>query len=110
MATVEATFDRWRDRLRAYQQVAGQLLTGLGLWLLFLAFGLWSVLAERDAFAVGVVTGSVLALGAIGLTLIYGVLKFAHFAPGGSMMLAAYFAFFFLTGKVVGGRMDNAPL
>jgi branched-chain amino acid transport system permease protein/neutral amino acid transport system permease protein len=59
---------------------------------------------------IGIVTGSVLALGAIGLTLIFGVLKFAHFAHGDSMMLAAYLAYFALTGIMVGERTDTEVL
>ncbi len=106
MATIGAAYDRLRDRLRDYQQPAAQLLTGPGLVLLFLGLGIWALRYETDAFAVGMVTGSILALGAIGLTLIFGILKFAHFAHGDSMMLAGYFAFFALTGKVVGERTD----
>lgn len=97
---------RARDQLRPL----GDMLTLVGLWLIFLLFGTWAILTRTDAFAVGVVTGSVLALGAIGLTLIYGILKFAHFAHGDSMMLAAYLAFFALTGTVVGERTDTRPL
>lgn len=41
----------------------------------------------------GLVLGSVLALGAIGLTMIFGVLRFAHFAHGDMMTVGAYFAF-----------------
>lgn len=88
----------------------GDVLVIVGLWVNLIIFGGWASFAETDAFVVGVVTGSVLALGAIGLTLIYGVLKFAHFAHGDSMMLAAYVAFFLLSGKVVGERMDTEPL
>src|SRR3990170_445001 len=110
MATIQAAYGRLRDRLRDYEQVAGQLLTGPGLLLLFFGLGAWALIAKTDAFAIGVVTGSVLALGAIGLTLIYGVLKFAHFAHGDSMMLAAYLAFFLLTGTIVGERTDTEAL
>lgn len=46
----------------------------------------------------GAIVGSVIALGAIGLTLIYGVLKFAHFAHGDMMTLGAYIAFLALFG------------
>ena len=106
MATIELTYDRLLDRFRGL----GDSLVLVGLWLLFLVFGAWAILTRTDAFAVGVVTGSVLALGAIGLTLIYGILKFAHFAHGDSMMLAAYIAFFALTGTVVGERTDTQPL
>ncbi|KKK50286.1 hypothetical protein LCGC14_3126550, partial [marine sediment metagenome] len=91
--------------LERFRAVGDQLILA-ALWLFILVFGTWAILTETDAFAVGVVTGSVLALGAIGLTLIYGILKFAHFAHGDSMMLAAYVAFFALTGTVVGERTD----
>ncbi|MEX0921146.1 MAG: branched-chain amino acid ABC transporter permease [Rhodovibrionaceae bacterium] len=40
----------------------------------------------------GVVLGSILALGAVGLSLVYGILRFAHFAHGDLMTLGAYFA------------------
>jgi len=110
MATVEVTTSRLRDQFRDYQQMAGQFLGGPGLLLLFLGFGTWALFAETDAFVIGIVTGSVLALGAIGLTLIFGVLKFAHFAHGDSMMLAAYLAYFALTGIMVGERTDTKVL
>jgi branched-chain amino acid transport system permease protein len=110
MAVSEAAFGRLREQLREYQQLAGRFLAGPALLILFLGFGLWASIAETDAFVIGIVTGSVLALGSIGLTLIYGVLKFAHFAHGDSMMLAAYLAFFFLTGVVVGERTDTKLL
>jgi branched-chain amino acid transport system permease protein len=38
----------------------------------------------------GIVLGSIITLGAIGLTLLYGVLRFAHFAHGDLMTLGAY--------------------
>ena len=43
----------------------------------------------------GVVTGSYLALGAIGLTLVYGILRLANFAHGDMLTLGAYIALFF---------------
>ena len=110
MAAIVAAYSRLRDQLRDYQQLAGQFLTGPGLLLLFLGLGLWALIGRTDAFVIGVVTGSVLALGAMGLTLVYGVLKFAHFAHGDSMMLAAYIAFFALTGVMVGERTDTQVL
>ena len=110
MAVSEAAPSRLREQLRDYQQLAGRFLAGPALLVLFLVFGLWALIAETDAFVIGIVTGSVLALGAMGLTLIYGVLKFAHFAHGDSMMLAAYLAFFALTGVVVGERTDTKLL
>jgi branched-chain amino acid transport system permease protein len=40
----------------------------------------------------GVILGSIYALGAIGLTLTFGILRFANFAHGETMTLGAYFA------------------
>ncbi|MBB4265040.1 branched-chain amino acid ABC transporter permease [Roseospira visakhapatnamensis] len=46
----------------------------------------------------GVVLGSILTLGAIGVSLIYGILRFAHFAHGDLMALGAYFALSLVVG------------
>ena len=46
----------------------------------------------------GVFLGAIIALGAIGLTLIYGVLNFANIAHGDYMTMGAYVALFLLTG------------
>jgi branched-chain amino acid transport system permease protein/neutral amino acid transport system permease protein len=46
----------------------------------------------------GLISGSILALGAIGLTLTYSILKFANFAHGDIMALGAYLALFFAVG------------
>lgn len=43
----------------------------------------------------GTVLGSVYALGAIGVTLIFGILRFAHFAHGDMMTMGAFFAYAF---------------
>jgi branched-chain amino acid transport system permease protein len=43
----------------------------------------------------GIIFGSIIALGAIGLTLVYGILKFANFAHGDTMSLGAYLALVF---------------
>jgi branched-chain amino acid transport system permease protein len=41
----------------------------------------------------GVVLGSIYALGAIGISMTFGILRFANFAHGETMTLGAYFAF-----------------
>ncbi len=84
----------------------GDLLGGPGIWVLIAALIVWSAIATTQLFVVGIIVGSILALGAIGLTLIYGILKFANFAHGDTMMLGAYVAFFALTGAVLGERRD----
>ena len=46
----------------------------------------------------GLIFGSVIALGAIGLTLVYGILKLGNFAHGDYMAFGAYVAFFLIDG------------
>ena len=89
-------------RLRVFRRAAGNIAGGGGLWAAIVIFFLWAFLQERDALTTGVTIGVIYALGALGVTLIFGVLRFAHFAHGDSMMLAAYVAFFLVTGTVAG--------
>jgi branched-chain amino acid transport system permease protein len=51
----------------------------------------------------GVILGATLALGAIGLTLTYNILRFANFAHGEFLTFGAYFALVFV-GAFSGGR------
>lgn len=46
----------------------------------------------------GVVLGSIIVLGAIGLSLTYGILNFANFAHGDTMTVGAYLALLFKAG------------
>ena len=46
----------------------------------------------------GVLVGSIIAVGAIGLSLIYGILNFANVAHGDYMTMGAYVALFLITG------------
>lgn len=48
----------------------------------------------------GIVLGSIMSLGAIGITLIYGILRFGNFAHGDLMTAGAYVALFFVTGPL----------
>jgi branched-chain amino acid transport system permease protein len=43
----------------------------------------------------GLVTGCIYSLGAIGVTLIFGTMRFAHFAHGDVMTMGAFFSFLF---------------
>jgi branched-subunit amino acid ABC-type transport system permease component len=56
----------------------------------------------------GLVTGSVIAIAAIGLSLVYGILKIVNFAHGEYLTLGAYMAFFVNVG--LGGHMVFAVL
>jgi branched-subunit amino acid ABC-type transport system permease component len=46
----------------------------------------------------GIVLGSIISLGAIGLSLVYGILRFANFAHGDLMTTGAYVALFLVSG------------
>ncbi|MBU1174736.1 MAG: branched-chain amino acid ABC transporter permease [Alphaproteobacteria bacterium] len=56
----------------------------------------------------GAVLGSIYALGAIGVTLIFGILRFAHFAHGDMMTMGAFVAF--LLAALVGAMGITAPV
>jgi branched-chain amino acid transport system permease protein/neutral amino acid transport system permease protein len=46
----------------------------------------------------GIVFGSIISLGAIGLTLVFGIIRFANFAHGDLMTSGAYIALFMVSG------------
>ncbi|KPK46361.1 MAG: hypothetical protein AMK74_00580 [Nitrospira bacterium SM23_35] len=51
-----------------------------------------------ELFIYGIVLGSIISLGAIGLTLVYGIIRFANFAHGDFLTAGAYIALFMVTG------------
>jgi branched-chain amino acid transport system permease protein len=110
VASSEISVVSAEQRMREYGRAAMRILGGPVIWITFAVLGVWAMFFETDAFVVGIVTGSILVLGALGLTLIFGVLKFAHFAHGDSMMLSAYVAFFLLTGVILGEDTDTELL
>lgn len=64
----------------------------------------------NNAIVSGLVIGSIYALGAIGVSLIFGILRFAHFAHGDLMTLGAFATF--LTTLLIGslGLSGSLPL
>jgi neutral amino acid transport system permease protein len=69
--------------------MAGAVIADLTL-LLILYHGLQIV---ADTALTGLSTGSIYALGAVGLTLVYGILKLVNFAHGDFLTFGAYIAF-----------------
>jgi neutral amino acid transport system permease protein len=69
--------------------MAGAVVADLTL-LLILYHGLQIV---ADTALTGLSTGSIYALGAVGLTLVYGILKLVNFAHGDFLTFGAYIAF-----------------
>lgn len=57
----------------------------------------------------GSVLGSVYALGAIGITLIFGILRFAHFAHGDMMTMGGFIAFLLALGATALGIAAPVP-
>ena len=51
---------------------------------------------KAELFVNGMFMGLIIALGAVGLSLIYGILKFANIAHGDLMTISAYITFFIL--------------
>jgi len=58
----------------------------------------------------GTVIGSIYALGAVGVTLIFGILRFAHFAHGDMMTLGAFFAYVLVAVLAAMGVTLPVPL
>jgi branched-chain amino acid transport system permease protein/neutral amino acid transport system permease protein len=87
---------------REYAGVVEQAGT-VGLWLLIGLLLIVGVVEARQNLVTGIIVGSVIALGALGITLIYGILKFGHFAHGDMMMFGAYVALgAFVSGGSIG--------
>lgn len=109
MARVVADNGVERERMAGRQRfgVWRQALESWTLWLLIGAFAAWAAVAQTEQFVVGLIVGSLYALAAVGLTLIYGIARVPHFAHGDTMMMAAYLAFFALTGAVAGSRSGD---
>ncbi len=57
----------------------------------------------------GVVLGSIYAVGAIGVTLIFGILRFAHFAHGDMMTMGAFVTFLLAMALTAAGIMLPLP-
>jgi branched-chain amino acid transport system permease protein len=91
--------DAWRQAIGAWAP-----------WILIALFAAWAAVAHTQQFVVGLIVGSLYALAAVGLTLIYGIARVPHFAHGDAMMFAAYLAFFAMTGVVVGSRSGDVSL
>jgi len=100
------TLTKVRDRLVG----RGDALTGIVLWLLIAVLVVWSAVDTTQLFVVGVIVGSIYTLGSLGLTLIYGVLKFGNFSHGDMMMMGAYIAYFLLTGQVARNAREDTDI
>jgi len=64
----------------------------------------------NKAVIAGAIIGSVYALGAIGVSLIFGILRFAHFAHGDLMTLGAFVTLILASLMAVAGIPSPVPL
>lgn len=89
------------------------LLGEHAIWIVLAGFAAVAAVAYTEQFVVGIIVGSLYALAAVGLTLIYGITRTPHFAHGDALMLSSYLAFFVLFGAVDGAlfplRLDQLP-
>ncbi len=81
--------------LRILASPAARRLSRAAQLVVAIAFGA-AAASQIDLAVNGIFLGSILALGAIGITLIYGVLRFANIAQGDMMTFGAYLGFFLL--------------
>ncbi len=83
-------FERWRETMRDRPAlVAGGVIAAI-----FLALVIGEGLEEVvDTALTGLSTGAIYALGAVGLTLVYGILKLVNFAHGDFLTFGAYMAY-----------------
>jgi len=106
MSTEDISDSRMADRPAARparESVAAALRSRKALWialLLTLVFfwmlGRWNGASYSNLLSLtiwGIMLGGIIALGAIGLTLVYGVLKFPNFSHGTLVTLGAYGTF-----------------
>ena len=71
--------------------------------------GLGSVI-KLDLMVNGLFLGAIISLGAVGLSLVFGILKFAHIAHGDFMTLGAYIGFFLMADLFPRLRLDATGL
>ncbi|MGQ0670902.1 MAG: branched-chain amino acid ABC transporter permease [Actinomycetota bacterium] len=70
----------------------------------------YSAGAWRDFIVLGVAQGSIIALIALGYTLVYGILRMINFAHGEVFMMGAFAAFFFSDAYEASGFLDRHPI
>ena len=80
----------WRERAREHPVAAAFAVIGLIVLALIAGYGLHDV---AQASLNGLTLGTIYALGAVGLTLVYGILRLVNFAHGDFLTFGAYIAF-----------------
>jgi len=106
------------DRLPWRRMILIALAIGIAA---FVIWGSWKTLSLpkgeaytgaswRNFVILGIAQGAILALLALGYTLVYGILKMINFAHGEVFMAGAFGSFFFGDAYVKSGFMDRHPI
>jgi neutral amino acid transport system permease protein len=80
----------WRERAGEHPVAAAFAVIGLIVLALIIGYGLHDV---AQASLNGLTLGTIYALGAVGLTLVYGILRLVNFAHGDFLTFGAYMAY-----------------
>ncbi|MGA9161854.1 MAG: branched-chain amino acid ABC transporter permease [Actinomycetota bacterium] len=64
----------------------------------------------KDFIVLGLAQGAIIALIALGYTLVYGILRMINFAHGEIFMFGAFAAYFFSTAWEQSGFLDRSPI
>lgn len=102
MTTLRDTTKRIGIAWTPWHTAAAIVLPPLGLGLL--------PFVKMSLVVNGVFLGAIIALGAVGLTLIYGILKFSNIAHGDYMTMGAYVALFIVSGVLPQAGIEGSGL
>ena len=70
----------------------------------------YSAAAWREFIILGIAQGAILALIALGYTLVYGILRMINFAHGEVFMAGAFGSYFFAAAYTESGFMNRHPI
>lgn len=111
-------------RMSAFERLPWRrmILVALSVFIAsFVIYGSWKTLtlpdgkaysgaAWRDFVILGIAQGAILALIALGYTLVYGILRMINFAHGEVFMVGAFGSYFFADAYVKSGFMNRHPI
>ena len=106
-----STFDRlpWRRMILVGLSVAITVFVIWGSWKTLDAKA-YSGAAWREFVILGLAQGAILALIALGYTLVYGILRMINFAHGEVFMAGAFGSYFFADAYAKTGFLDRHPI
>ena len=106
-----SAFDRlpWRRMILVALSIAIVVFVIYGSWKT-LESNAYSGAAWRDFIILGIAQGAILALIALGYTLVYGILRMINFAHGEIFMAGAFGSYFFAAAYSESGFMNRHPI